>query len=100
MLGKIVIEGTESESVAFVDPAKANLVQEVSITKPMTINPSGKIRILAVDCGLKYNQIRCLVSRGARVDLVPWDFDMSKGKVFHSGPEKLKKSRTNNSVFF
>ena len=80
MLGKIVIEGTESESVAFVDPAKANLVQEVSITKPMTINPSGKIRILAVDCGLKYNQIRCLVSRGARVDLVPWDFDMSKGK--------------------
>ena len=29
-----------------------------------------------MDCGLKYNQIRCLVSRGARVDIVPWDYDI------------------------
>ena len=118
MLGKIVIEGTESESVAFVDPAKTNLVQEVSITKPMTINPSGKIRILAVDCGLKYNQIRCLISRGARVDLVPWDFDMSTaddaydGIFLSNGPgdpqkcdktvqniRKLLKSKPNMPIF-
>lgn len=26
-----------------------------------------------VDCGVKYNQIRCLAQRGARVTLVPWD---------------------------
>lgn len=26
-----------------------------------------------MDCGLKYNQIRCLVARGARVDVVPWN---------------------------
>lgn len=36
-------------------------------------NPSGSVRITAVDCGIKYNQIRCLCQRGARVTVVPWD---------------------------
>ena len=38
-----------------------------------TYNPSGSPSICAVDCGLKLNQVRCLVERGARVDVVPWD---------------------------
>lgn len=36
-------------------------------------NPNGSLRITAVDCGIKYNQIRCLAQRGARVTVVPWD---------------------------
>lgn len=36
-------------------------------------NPHGDVTIMAVDCGLKYNQIRCLVKRNAKVILVPWD---------------------------
>ena len=80
MLGKIVAEHTNANDVAFDDPAKSNLVKEVSIKEPMIINPNGSPRILAVDCGLKFNQIRCLVSRGARVELVPWDFDLSKAE--------------------
>lgn len=36
-------------------------------------NPGGSVRITAVDCGLKYNQIRCLCQRGAAVTVVPWD---------------------------
>lgn len=36
-------------------------------------NPDGALRITVVDCGIKYNQIRCLAQRGARVTVVPWD---------------------------
>lgn len=38
-----------------------------------TYNPNGFPRICAVDCGLKLNQIRCFLKRGARVDVVPWN---------------------------
>ncbi|CAL4059135.1 unnamed protein product, partial [Meganyctiphanes norvegica] len=71
MLGKIVVEGSNDPSLE--DPNKTNLVNEVSIKSSQVYNPDGKVRITAIDCGLKYNQIRCLASRGARVTLVPWD---------------------------
>jgi carbamoyl-phosphate synthase/aspartate carbamoyltransferase len=39
-------------------------------------HPSGRpIRIVCVDVGLKYNQLRCLVKRGVEVQVVPWDYD-------------------------
>ena len=39
-------------------------------------HPSGRlVRVLVVDVGLKYNQLRCLVSRGVEVEVVPWDYD-------------------------
>jgi carbamoyl-phosphate synthase/aspartate carbamoyltransferase len=31
-----------------------------------------------VDVGLKFNQLRCLVSRGVEVEVVPWDYDFTK----------------------
>ena len=40
----------------------------------------GALRIMAVDCGMKNNQIRCLVERGACVKVVPWDYDFNKDK--------------------
>ena len=41
--------------------------------------------ILAVDCGIKYNQIRCLCQRGAKVKVVPWDYKISSdGKLINS----------------
>lgn len=43
----------------------------------------GGVRILAVDCGIKYNQIRCLCERGARVTVVPWDYPLNaQGECF------------------
>lgn len=30
-----------------------------------------------MDCGIKYNQIRCLVTRGAAVKVVPWNYDFN-----------------------
>lgn len=39
-------------------------------------HPSGRpVRVVCVDVGLKYNQLRCLVSRGVEVEIVPWDYD-------------------------
>jgi carbamoyl-phosphate synthase / aspartate carbamoyltransferase len=39
-------------------------------------HPSGRpVRVICVDVGLKYNQLRCLVSRGVEVQVVPWDYN-------------------------
>lgn len=40
---------------------------------PHMFNPGGSLRITVVDCGIKYNQVRCLCERGATVTVVPWD---------------------------
>lgn len=40
---------------------------------PRVFNPGGSLRVTALDCGLKNNQIRCLCKRGATVTVVPWD---------------------------
>lgn len=46
-------------------------------------NPKGELTILAVDCGIKYNQIRCLCQRGAKVKVVPWDYKISSDGKHH-----------------
>ena len=52
----------------------------------MVYNPDGEINITALDCGIKYNQIRCLCERGAAVTVVPWDYPLDvKGKHFSMG---------------
>lgn len=71
MLGKIIVEG----DVPFEDPNKVNLVAEVSMTEPKLYNELGKVKIIAVDLGIKYNQIRCLIEQDCKVQVVPWDFD-------------------------
>ncbi|CAG0879598.1 unnamed protein product, partial [Darwinula stevensoni] len=76
MLAKLVIDGSCPEEISWSDPDARNLVAEVSIQVPKSFNPSGEPRICVVDCGLKYNQIRCLVSRGASVQVVPWNYKL------------------------
>ncbi|NXE83919.1 PYR1 protein, partial [Cochlearius cochlearius] len=57
---------------------------------PHVFNPSGSLRITAVDCGLKYNQVRCLCERGAAVTVVPWDHPLDTadfdGLFISNGP--------------
>lgn len=69
---------------AWKDPNQLNLVEVVSTTKPVLYSPKGPcrtdskgkpLRIVAVDVGLKYNQIRCFVRRGVELLVVPWDYD-------------------------
>ncbi|KAG9953414.1 bifunctional carbamoylphosphate synthetase/aspartate transcarbamylase, partial [Aureobasidium melanogenum] len=78
-------EKPEFEEVEWSNPNNKNLVADVSIKEPKIYSPdpsnalkhpSGRpIRIVCVDVGLKYNQLRCLVKRGVEVQVVPWDYD-------------------------
>ncbi|KFB52100.1 AGAP000300-PA-like protein [Anopheles sinensis] len=74
VLGKIVQSRVETiAGFSFKNQNLRNLVKEVSLAQPMTYNESGSPRICAIDCGLKLNQVRCFVQRGARVDVMPWN---------------------------
>lgn len=71
--------------IPFNDPNQENLVAAVSIKTPRVFKPMGEpkmhpsgsrpLRVLAVDVGMKYNQIRCFTHRGVELKVVPWDYD-------------------------
>ncbi|XP_054153898.1 CAD protein-like [Oppia nitens] len=74
-LAKLVIKDIViANELSFSDPNLDHLVEDVSIKQSVVYNQKGSPRILAVDCGIKYNQIRCLAARGARVEVVGWDY--------------------------
>ncbi|XP_051501026.1 CAD protein-like isoform X2 [Myxocyprinus asiaticus] len=90
MLGKLVVEGTSATNIPFENPDGRNLVKEISVMEPRVFNPEGTVRITAIDCGIKYNQIRCLCQRGAMVTVVPWDYPLDSndfdGLFISNGP--------------
>lgn len=62
----------------------------VSIDKPVTYNPSGKKKVILVDCGAKENIVRSLVAQGLRVERVPYNYDYTHedydGVMYSNGP--------------
>ncbi|KAG8945336.1 hypothetical protein FRC04_000871 [Tulasnella sp. 424] len=92
--------------VPWSDPNRINLVSGVSITeaklytqdnvpnpnqRPQRTHPSGRpLRVVAVDVGMKYNQIRCFTNRGVELKVVPWDYDFTTetydGLFISNGP--------------
>jgi len=76
LLGKIIIEGLEDSEPDWVDPNARDLVAEVSTKEIKKYGKGNPYKILAVDCGIKYNIIRSLVRKGAEVTLVPHDHDL------------------------
>jgi carbamoyl-phosphate synthase small subunit len=86
MLGKIEFE---DDAIDFYDPNHENLVAKASIATP-EIHGEGEIKVVLVDCGVKYNIIRCLLNRGAQVKVVPWDYDFNNeeydGLFISNGP--------------
>jgi carbamoyl-phosphate synthase/aspartate carbamoyltransferase len=72
------------ESIPYYDPNTENLVAKVSTKSPTlytasnkaeaVVNPkTGKpLRVIAIDVGMKWNQIRCFRDRGVEVKVVPW----------------------------
>ena len=52
---------------------------EVSVKEPRVFGKGNPVKVLAVDCGIKYNIVRHLVRKGAEVTVVPWDYDIVKG---------------------
>ncbi len=87
MLGKIALEDNEPKD--FVDPNKDNLVALTSCTEPITYG-NGKHKVVLLDCGCKYNIIRCLLRRDTTVIRVPWDYDFTQidydGLMLSNGP--------------
>ena len=87
---KIRHEGTMSarivydEETPFEDPNARNLVAEVSAKEPVVYG-EGRPTVLAVDCGMKNNIIRCFLARGVSVVRVPWDFDFNSGEYEYDG---------------
>ncbi|OLY78829.1 Carbamoyl-phosphate synthase arginine-specific small chain [Smittium mucronatum] len=61
--------------VQWFDPTDGNLVDQVSVKSPKIYNPSGTVSIGLIDCGAKNNIIRLLCKSGARVTVLPWDYD-------------------------
>ena len=61
----------------FEDPNKRNLVQEVSIKDIVVYGKGNYPKILAYDCGMKYNIIRYLVeTHKVELHVVPFDYDL------------------------
>jgi carbamoyl-phosphate synthase/aspartate carbamoyltransferase len=72
------------ESISFSDPNQENLVANVSTKETVTytaatgsdikLHPHTQraMRVIAVDVGMKWNQIRCFRERGVEVKVVPW----------------------------
>jgi carbamoyl-phosphate synthase small subunit len=80
-LGKITVgeEYDADEDEAYEDPGSINLVKKVSTKSPFHVpSPNGDAHVCLIDCGVKENIIRSIVSRGASVTCVPYDFPIHK----------------------
>jgi len=90
ILGKLIYEN----DIDFQDPNQENLVAKVSC-KEIIRYGKGETKIVLVDCGVKYNIIRCLIKRGVEVIRVPWNYDYSQleydGLFISNGPGNPEK---------
>jgi len=67
------------EDEAFIDPEGINLVKRVSTKAPFHVTSSlGNLHIALLDCGVKENILRSLVSRGASVTCFPFNYPIHK----------------------
>ena len=101
MHGRIVPEGVDVADNEWPEYGKHNFVADVSCREVIRYKPEGpaKKTVILVDCGCKYNIIRCLLSRGIEVIRVPWDYDytgMDYDGIFLSNgpgnPEECKRT--------
>ena len=102
-VGKLLTEADAhiDRSLPFKDPNLDNLVADVSTKTKRIYNENGFPRILAIDCGIKYNQIRCLAQKGAQIQVVGWNYEFGadiKDKSFDAifisnGPGDPSKCR-------
>ena len=93
MLGKLIYKG---QDIATYNPHDDNLVEMVSC-KEKTVYGNGALRILLVDCGVRYNTIRELIAADATVIRVPWNYDFLNeeydGLLISTGPGDPKKCK-------
>ena len=79
-------EYDEDEDAAFTDPEQINLVRRVSTKAPFHISaPDPQYHVAVIDCGVKENILRSLVSRGASVTCFPFDYPIHKVQQHFDG---------------
>lgn len=74
MKGIMTFESPAKQAGSFLDINKDNLVPFVSTGKIEKYG-SGKLKVLFIDCGLKYNQIRIMLSYDTTIIRVPWNYN-------------------------
>lgn len=93
--GNSLVKMVLDKDVDFYDPNKVNLVEEVA-DKKVTIegegSPTPRLRktktrkhVVLIDCGVKENIKRELLSRNLTVTTVPWDYDIFENKMEFDG---------------
>ncbi len=76
MLGKIIIDDADEDTIDFYDPSQENLVDKVSC-KEIIEYKNGEKKVVLVDCGVKHNIIRHLLKKKIHLIRVPWDFNFN-----------------------
>lgn len=74
MMGKILFDDNP-ELIPEADYAGVNFVDRVSCKEVIRYNEGAGKKVVLVDCGVKANIIRSLLSRGVEVIRVPWNYD-------------------------
>lgn len=74
MMGKILFDDNP-ELIPEADYAGINFVDRVSCKEIIRYNEGAGKKVVLVDCGVKANIIRSLLSRGVEVIRVPWNYD-------------------------
>jgi carbamoyl-phosphate synthase small subunit len=73
----------------FEDFAHTDWVKKVSVTEPVSYG-TGKKLVIAIDCGMKENIIRCLLQYPLQVKRVPYNYDFTNeefdGVFISNGP--------------
>jgi carbamoyl-phosphate synthase small subunit len=104
ILGRIVPESLNASIISpssppkpaiFFDPAAQEVVRQVSCKTPFRLG-KGKKRIGVVDTGVKWNILRQLMHHGAEIEVLPWDYDLTKvdvsGWLLSNGPGDPQKT--------
>jgi len=101
MLGILQVGDFDKEEIKeklkeIADPNKMNLVEHVSIDKPVEYG-NGKRKIVLIDCGVKFGILRCLLERKVSVVRVPYNYSAEKildlepdGVIISNGPGNPK----------
>jgi len=77
--GEIEFDG---QTIPFENPNNCHLVKSISTKEIRTIGAGQSPRIIAFDCGMKYNIIRYFVHElKVCIIIVPYDYDLEKNSA-------------------
>lgn len=87
LLGRIEVDldAPPPDFSKMVNPNDTHLVDQVSVKEPVVYGKGNPLKIIAVDCGMKFNIIRQLVRRGAELTVVPWNYPFASEMQKYDG---------------